>query len=56
MLAADHHGTSSIATDTTTYAVTKRYSTPFGAPRGTKATNCSDARHSWARRTTTRPA
>ncbi|MGW7043760.1 RHS repeat-associated core domain-containing protein [Streptomyces avermitilis] len=42
MLAADHHGTSSIAMDTTTYAVTKRYSTPFGAPRGTKATNWPD--------------
>ncbi|WP_455712373.1 RHS repeat-associated core domain-containing protein [Streptomyces halstedii] len=36
-LAADHHGTSSIATDATTQTVTKRYSTPFGAPRGTKA-------------------
>ncbi|WP_407078335.1 RHS repeat-associated core domain-containing protein [Streptomyces sp. NPDC005435] len=35
-LAADHHGTSSIALDATTYAVSKRYSTPFGAPRGTK--------------------
>ncbi|MEU9473284.1 RHS repeat-associated core domain-containing protein [Streptomyces avermitilis] len=42
VLAADHHGTSSIAMDTTTYAVTKRYSTPFGAPRGTKATNWPD--------------
>ncbi|WP_432155104.1 RHS repeat-associated core domain-containing protein, partial [Streptomyces tricolor] len=36
-LAADHHGTSSITLDADTYAVTKRYSTPFGAPRGTKA-------------------
>ncbi|MFG3120805.1 RHS repeat-associated core domain-containing protein [Streptomyces sp. NPDC048201] len=36
-LAADHHGTSNITLDATTYAVTnKRYSTPFGAPRGTK--------------------
>ncbi|MFF0202137.1 polymorphic toxin-type HINT domain-containing protein [Streptomyces sp. NPDC005017] len=33
-LAADHHGTSSIALDSTAYAVTKRYSTTFGAPRG----------------------
>jgi RHS repeat-associated protein len=36
-LAADHHGTSSVALDATTYAVTKRYSTPFGDLRGTKA-------------------
>ncbi|OMI36982.1 hypothetical protein SPAR_22709 [Streptomyces sparsogenes DSM 40356] len=35
-LAADHHGTSSIALDATTYAITKRYTTPFGAPRGEK--------------------
>ncbi|WP_371933842.1 RHS repeat-associated core domain-containing protein [Streptomyces sp. KL115B] len=41
-LAADHHGTSSIATDATTQAVTKRYSTPFGAPRGTKPTAWPD--------------
>ncbi|MCZ0991799.1 polymorphic toxin-type HINT domain-containing protein [Streptomyces diastatochromogenes] len=41
-LAADHHGTSSIALDATTYAVTKRYSTPFGAPRGTKPTSWPD--------------
>ncbi|WP_221351020.1 RHS repeat-associated core domain-containing protein [Streptomyces beigongshangae] len=32
-LAADHHGTSSVAMDATTQAVTKRYSTPFGVPR-----------------------
>ncbi|MFI8192149.1 polymorphic toxin-type HINT domain-containing protein [Streptomyces sp. NPDC085946] len=37
-LAADHHGTSSIAMDAATYAVTKRYSTPFGGVRGTKPT------------------
>ncbi|MFJ7335061.1 RHS repeat-associated core domain-containing protein [Streptomyces sp. NPDC101116] len=36
-LAADHHGTSSVALDATSYAVTKRYSTPFGDLRGTKA-------------------
>lgn len=41
-LAADHHGTSSIALDSSAYAVTKRYSSPFGAPRGTKATNWPD--------------
>jgi RHS repeat-associated protein len=41
-LAADHHGTSSIALDATTYAVTKRYTTPFGAPRGEKAANWPD--------------
>ncbi|MGW0771934.1 RHS repeat-associated core domain-containing protein [Streptomyces sp. NPDC002676] len=41
-LAADHHGTSSIALDSGTYAVTKRYSTPFGAPRGTKPTSWPD--------------
>jgi RHS repeat-associated protein len=35
-LAADHHGTSSIVLDASTYAVTKRYTTPFGATRGTK--------------------
>ncbi|MFF4831563.1 RHS repeat-associated core domain-containing protein [Streptomyces sp. NPDC001315] len=33
-LAADQHGTSSIAVDASTQAVTKRYSTPFGASRG----------------------
>ncbi|WP_405569679.1 RHS repeat-associated core domain-containing protein [Streptomyces phaeochromogenes] len=41
-LAADHHGTSSIAMDATTYGVTKRYTTPFGAPRGEKAANWPD--------------
>ncbi|MEU9761554.1 RHS repeat-associated core domain-containing protein [Streptomyces sp. NPDC047987] len=41
-LAADHHGTSSIATDATTQEVTKRYSTPFGAPRGTNPTTWPD--------------
>ncbi|WP_443062789.1 polymorphic toxin-type HINT domain-containing protein [Streptomyces sp. NBC_00390] len=34
-LAADHHGTSSITLDAVTFAVTKRYTTPFGAERGT---------------------
>jgi RHS repeat-associated protein len=32
-LAADHHGTSSLALDATTQAITKRYTTPFGASR-----------------------
>ncbi|MFD3622210.1 RHS repeat-associated core domain-containing protein [Streptomyces sp. NPDC058676] len=41
-LAADHHGTSSVAFDATTYAPIKRYSTPFGATRGTKATAWPD--------------
>ncbi|MEU6080008.1 RHS repeat-associated core domain-containing protein [Streptomyces sp. NPDC047108] len=41
-LAADHHGTSSVALDATTYAVTKRYTTPFGAPRGPQATGWPD--------------
>ncbi|MFF9001026.1 RHS repeat-associated core domain-containing protein [Streptomyces achromogenes] len=41
-LAADHHGTSSIALQAGTYALTKRYSTPFGAPRGTKPTTWPD--------------
>ncbi|WP_405444447.1 RHS repeat-associated core domain-containing protein [Streptomyces achromogenes] len=41
-LAADHHGTSSIALEAGTYALTKRYSTPFGAPRGTKPTTWPD--------------
>ncbi|MGW7788423.1 RHS repeat-associated core domain-containing protein [Streptomyces tricolor] len=41
-LAADHHGTSSIALESGTYAVTKRYSTPFGAPRGTKPASWPD--------------
>ena len=36
-LAADHHGTSTLAIDATTKAVTKRYVTPFGASRGAEA-------------------
>ncbi|WP_232838525.1 RHS repeat domain-containing protein [Streptomyces geranii] len=32
-LAADQHGTSSLAIDAATQAVTKRYTTPFGVPR-----------------------
>ncbi|WP_078959957.1 RHS repeat-associated core domain-containing protein [Streptomyces sp. NRRL B-24085] len=41
-LAGDHHGTSSVALDSGTYAVTKRYTSPFGASRGTKSTNWPD--------------
>ncbi|WP_326647288.1 polymorphic toxin-type HINT domain-containing protein [Streptomyces sp. NBC_01750] len=41
-LAGDHHGTSSLALDATTMAVTKRYTTPFGAPRGTAPTAWPD--------------
>ncbi|WP_086025944.1 RHS repeat-associated core domain-containing protein [Streptomyces viridochromogenes] len=41
-LAGDHHGTSSIALDASIYAVTKRYTSLFGASRGTKATNWPD--------------
>ncbi|MFJ2376582.1 polymorphic toxin-type HINT domain-containing protein [Streptomyces sp. NPDC087769] len=36
-LAADHHGTSSIAIDATSQDVTKRYTAPFGASRGAKS-------------------
>ncbi|MFE4752439.1 polymorphic toxin type 17 domain-containing protein [Streptomyces mirabilis] len=32
-LTADQHGTSTLAVDATTQVVTKRYATPFGAPR-----------------------
>ncbi|MGC8918252.1 RHS repeat-associated core domain-containing protein [Streptomyces sp. PG2] len=42
-LTADHHGTSSVAMESGTYALTKRYSSPFGASRGgTKATTWPD--------------
>ncbi|MET9555259.1 polymorphic toxin-type HINT domain-containing protein [Streptomyces sp. NPDC006645] len=41
-LAGDHHGTSSLAIDAATLAVTKRYTTPFGAPRGSAATTWPD--------------
>lgn len=34
-LAGDSHGTSSLAIDATTQAVVRRYTTPFGAARGT---------------------
>ncbi|MGW6403949.1 RHS repeat-associated core domain-containing protein [Streptomyces sp. NPDC055134] len=41
-LAADHHGTSSLSLDATTYAITKRYTSPFGESRGTKPTAWPD--------------
>ncbi|SED73990.1 RHS repeat-associated core domain-containing protein [Streptomyces sp. 2224.1] len=41
-LAADHHGTSSLAIDASTYSYTKRYTTPFGAPRGIAPTAWPD--------------
>ncbi|MFE9249626.1 RHS repeat-associated core domain-containing protein [Streptomyces sp. NPDC007088] len=41
-LAGDHHGTSSLVFDATTLACTKRYTSPFGAPRGTKVTSWPD--------------
>jgi RHS repeat-associated protein len=41
-LASDHHGTSSVALDSATYAITKRYTSPFGASRGSKVTNWPD--------------
>ncbi|MER7141303.1 polymorphic toxin-type HINT domain-containing protein [Streptomyces sp. NPDC000341] len=41
-LVSDHHGTSSIATDAYTQETTKRYTTPFGAPRGTEVSTWPD--------------
>ncbi|NLT54280.1 MAG: RHS repeat-associated core domain-containing protein [Actinomycetales bacterium] len=41
-LAGDRHGTASVMIDATTQAVTKRYSLPFGGPRGTKVTWVDD--------------
>jgi RHS repeat-associated protein len=41
-LAADHHGTSSLALDASTYAVTKRHTTPFGDERGPKTSWVDD--------------
>ncbi|MGI5473312.1 RHS repeat-associated core domain-containing protein [Streptomyces sp. CA-132043] len=41
-LAGDHHATASLALDASTLAYIKRYITPFGAPRGTKATAWPD--------------
>ncbi|MEU9919151.1 ricin-type beta-trefoil lectin domain protein [Streptomyces sp. NPDC051001] len=41
-LAGDQNGTSSLALDSGTYAVTKRYTSPFGGSRGVKAANWPD--------------
>ncbi|MCS0639222.1 polymorphic toxin-type HINT domain-containing protein [Streptomyces sp. LP05-1] len=41
-LAGDHHGTAGLTIDPATLAVTKRYTTPFGAPRGPKPTAWPD--------------
>ncbi|MFF3032268.1 RHS repeat-associated core domain-containing protein [Streptomyces rubiginosohelvolus] len=41
-LAADHHGTSSLAMDAASFTVVKRYTSPFGASRGPKATTWPD--------------
>ncbi|MFC8965475.1 RHS repeat-associated core domain-containing protein [Streptomyces sp. NPDC057094] len=41
-LASDPHGTASLVFDGTTYGVTKRYTTSFGASRGTKPTTWPD--------------
>lgn len=43
-LAADRHGTASLAIDSVTQAPTKRHTTPFGAPRGTQPTWPDDKR------------
>ncbi|WP_370740904.1 hypothetical protein [Streptomyces sp. Ncost-T10-10d] len=47
-LAADHHGTSSIATDATTQDITKRYTAPFGAPAARRPRPGPTTRPSWA--------
>ncbi|MGA5565680.1 RHS repeat domain-containing protein [Streptomyces platensis] len=41
-LAADHHGTSSLAIDASTFTYAKHYTTPFGTPRGTTTTAWPD--------------
>ncbi|MFJ5780226.1 RHS repeat-associated core domain-containing protein [Streptomyces sp. NPDC093094] len=41
-LASDHHGTSNVAMEAGTFALTKRYTTPFGAPRGTNPSTWPD--------------
>ncbi|MEU6848824.1 RHS repeat-associated core domain-containing protein [Actinacidiphila alni] len=41
-IAGDQHGTSSLAVDAATQAVTKRYTTPFGAPRSGGSGNWPD--------------
>ncbi|MFJ5643693.1 RHS repeat domain-containing protein [Streptomyces sp. NPDC093223] len=41
-LANDPHGTASVALDSTTWAITKRYTTPFGTPRDTTTVTWPD--------------
>ncbi|GAB3925329.1 RHS repeat-associated core domain-containing protein [Kribbella albertanoniae] len=41
-LIPDHHGTSSVAVDSQTLVATRRYTTPFGEPRGTEPFNWPD--------------
>ncbi|MFE4992150.1 RHS repeat-associated core domain-containing protein [Streptomyces mirabilis] len=41
-LASSHHNTASIALDASSYAVTKRYTDPFGGTRGTKVSSWPD--------------
>nr|WP_246041246.1 RHS repeat-associated core domain-containing protein [Streptomyces cadmiisoli] len=41
-LATDPHGTATVALDATTWAITKRYTTPFGAARGTAPSSWPD--------------
>ncbi|WP_420037233.1 RHS repeat domain-containing protein [Streptomyces sp. cg28] len=41
-MAADQHGTSSVALDSSTQAITKRYTTPFGASRSGGASKWPD--------------
>ncbi|MEU7012481.1 RHS repeat-associated core domain-containing protein [Streptomyces sp. NPDC046385] len=41
-LAADHHGTSSLALESATWAISKRQTTSFGSPRGVAANTWPD--------------
>ncbi|MFH8520322.1 RHS repeat-associated core domain-containing protein [Streptomyces gelaticus] len=41
-LCSDPHGTATLVLEPTTWAVTKRYTTPFGSTRGTKPTTWPD--------------
>jgi RHS repeat-associated protein len=41
-LTGDQHGTSTLSMDAATQAITNRYTTPFGADRGTTPTNWPD--------------
>ncbi|MFI8516877.1 polymorphic toxin-type HINT domain-containing protein [Streptomyces sp. NPDC085481] len=41
-LAADHHGTTGLVLEAGTWAITRRHTAPFGAPRGTPPTTWPD--------------